>query len=135
MGQVLFDVLPVGTGQARQVNRRVVDPEVVALADQTLGEVDERALAQLVGAGLEGEAEQSDAAPAVRGQELVGPAEMCLVGGRMLSSIGTSTCDPVRLVHQSSQVLREARAAEAEAGRQVRLAMFSLRSDLKISIS
>ena len=79
MGQVLLDVLPVGAGEARQVDRGVVDAEVVPLADQTLGQLDERALAKLVGAGLEGEAEQPDPPASVRRQQLVGAAEMGFV--------------------------------------------------------
>ena len=61
----------------RQVHLGVVDGQLHALADELLGQRDQRAFAQVVGAGLERQADEADAALA-GGQHLVAaPASRC----------------------------------------------------------
>ena len=58
----VVDVVAVGAEQARDGHVPVVDQQLVALADQPLDERDHRALAQVVGAGLERQPEHADPA-------------------------------------------------------------------------
>jgi len=50
VGQALVDEPAVRPQEPRELHRRVVHAELPALSDQVLGERDERALAQVVGA-------------------------------------------------------------------------------------
>ena len=61
VGNVLLDEAPVRAEQPRQLHLGIVDQQLQALADEVLGQQDQRALAQIVGAGLERQADHSDA--------------------------------------------------------------------------
>src|SRR5437763_512634 len=64
-----LDVLAVGAHQPGEADVGVVDLEVVAVAEQALGQLDQRRLAQVVGARLERQPEQPDLAlPGARDQ-------------------------------------------------------------------
>src|SRR5207247_10865858 len=54
------DVLPVRAHEPRERDGRVIDLEIEALAEQALRELDERALAEVVGPRLERQAEETD---------------------------------------------------------------------------
>ena len=49
-GMLLQDVVAVGARELGQVDVAVVEPQVEALADEPLDHLDQRALAQVVGA-------------------------------------------------------------------------------------
>ena len=61
-------------GHARVFDVAVEDAQLVALADEHLGQLHQRAFAQIVGAGLERQAEQADLAGVVAGDEIERPA-------------------------------------------------------------
>ena len=60
--QVLGNEVLVGAQQTGQMHLRVVDLDLVALANQLLGQCDQRALPQVVGTCLEGQADEADLA-------------------------------------------------------------------------
>ena len=82
MRDVPFDVVAIRPHQGGERHGRVVDPQVEALSEQMLRQLDERALAQVVGAGLEREAEQPDATSAACHDHVDGSSQMPLVGAQ-----------------------------------------------------
>src|ERR1051325_10077741 len=73
MRDVFLDVIPVRAGDAGGFDAGVVYFQVVTLADEMLGDEDDRAFAQIVRAWLEGQTVQPDAAQAVVGDHVNGP--------------------------------------------------------------
>src|SRR4029077_14611729 len=115
-----LDVRAVRAEQAGEIDVAVVDPDVVALADERFDELDDWALAQVVGAGLEAEAEHTDALAGLRLHELDPAAQLDLVAlGHALQQRQLDVALPGR-VEQRANVLRQARAAESEARAQIR---------------
>ena len=112
-------ILEIGARQLAVADVRIVDLQHVALAEEALGELDERALAQVVGVGLEGETEQPEPAGAGAGDHVVGAVELDLVGGHRSVEHGRGDVDGTRLVAPRPQVLRQAGAAEGEARHQI----------------
>ena len=55
-----FDVLAVGADEGRGVDDRVVNADLVALAEQSLGQVDVGALSEVVAAGFEAQAQEGN---------------------------------------------------------------------------
>ena len=87
-----LDVPQVGADEPLGVDDRVVDPDVEALADQPLGQLDVRALPQVVGVHLEAEAEHGAPVRHAAGDHPVDDvADDQLVGQRVPASSGTST--------------------------------------------
>ena len=115
-----LDVALVGADQPGQADLRIVDGQSQSLADQPLGQRDERALAQVVGARLEAQPEQADRASPVR-QDRAPPRVRCATAllGRIALSTGASTSCSSRQIGQRPQILRQARSAEGEARLQV----------------
>src|SRR5919109_1273198 len=62
VGDSMKYVVTVRSVDLGHVDVAVVDPDVETLADESLGELDHRALAEIVGAGFEADAEDSDLA-------------------------------------------------------------------------
>src|SRR5260370_17015755 len=56
----LFDELAVGSDEAAERHVTVPDADLTAFPEQTLDELDQRTLAQVVGPGLEAQAEHTD---------------------------------------------------------------------------
>src|SRR4029453_18920718 len=73
VGDLVEDLALVGADQLGQVDVGVVDPDLVALADQPLHHLDHGALAQVVGARLEGQPQHPDLAGAGVGAQLGRP--------------------------------------------------------------
>src|SRR6185295_5786258 len=86
---------------------------------QPLGELDHRALAQVVGAGLEAEAEDADLPVALLHHRLNSTLDLQLVRWKDCGEDGQRDVNALRLVQKGAQVLRQARAAEGEAGLEV----------------
>ncbi len=105
--------------QRRQAHVAVVDAQLVALADQPLGELDHRALAQVIGAGLEGEAEQADALAALVDHRLHAALELARVARQDRAEDRQRDVERFRLVEQRAQVLGQAGAAERKTRLQV----------------
>ena len=113
------DVFAVGADEAGERDDGVVDPELESLAEQPLRELDERALAQVVGAGLEREADEADAAEPGGDDGVDDPPQVPLV--RRQHALEQRHLDvglPGR-VDERTQILGQARAAEGEARLQV----------------
>ena len=61
VGNTVQNKLAVGARQRRRCSRSVVDPQIVALADQAFNHLDHRALTQIIGSGFEAESKNPDA--------------------------------------------------------------------------
>ena len=90
MRKPALDVAQVGADETLRVDDRVVDPDVEALADQPLRQLDVRALAQVIGVHLEAQAEHGDPPERAGDQPVDGVADDQLVGP-MPASSGTSS--------------------------------------------
>ena len=114
-----LDVLAVRAEQPGEAHVGVVDPQVVPLAEEPLRQLDERALAEVVGAGFEGQPEQAHPALAGALDQLHRALQMVGVGGQHVGEDGHRDVGPLRRVDQAAQVLGQAGATEGEAGPQV----------------
>ena len=95
--QPLGDVSQVGAGQARQADDGVVDPDLEAASDKPFGELDQRAVAKVVGFRLETQAEEPDAAPAGRVHHVESGGDLVLVrleDVASMSGVSTSAASP-----------------------------------------
>ena len=127
VGQMAVEEFLVRAQDSRQVDLGIVDLDRHALADQLLGERHHRALAQIVGAGLEAQADQADLAHSARQNALDRHVEMDLVGAQ---NAGQHRQFDARLIGQvggGAQIFRQARATEREARLQVGLRNIQLR--------
>src|SRR5262249_1297891 len=79
MRDFLVDIFAVGADQARDIDIAVEDRELITLADQSFGQEHQRRFTQIVGARLEGEAEERDLAPAAPGDQVKGALDMLLI--------------------------------------------------------
>src|SRR3989441_1479490 len=119
MWNLFLDVFLVRADQFREKHILVVDAELASLAEQLLGEDDDRALAQVVGARLEAETEQADLLLA-RFHDLVERLlDLQLVARQNLRDDRQLDVHFLRAVLQRADILWEARAAECEARLQV----------------
>lgn len=59
-GDFLEDVVPVGAGEFGDVDVGVIDLHLEPFAEEAFDDIDDGAFAEIVGAGLEGEAEEGD---------------------------------------------------------------------------
>ncbi|MCY1292384.1 hypothetical protein D9M70_416070 [compost metagenome] len=103
----------------RVLDVAVVDAEVEALADEHLGQLHQRALAQVVGTGLEAQAEQADLALVVAADQLEGVLHLDHVAAHQRADQRRLDVQAGGAVVQRAHVLGQARAAEGEAGVQV----------------
>src|SRR5205823_12394202 len=93
--------------------------QLEAFAEQPLGQLDHRAVAQVIGAGFEAEAENANLAAALVDHRLYGALDLQLVARQDRGQNGQRHIERFRLVQQCAQVLGQARAAESEAGPEV----------------
>ena len=127
MRHVLLDEALVGPQQPRQVHLGVVHAQLVAFADEHLSQRDERAFAQIVGAGLEAQADEADLALASGHHLVESQVEVRLVAGQDGIQHGQLHVALLGQVRRGAQVLGQAAAAEGEAGLEVSLADVELR--------
>ncbi|MNK93178.1 hypothetical protein D3C87_1133270 [compost metagenome] len=93
----------------------VVDAQVVTLADQHFRQVNQRAFAQVVGAGLEAQAQQGDFAFVVAGNDVEGVLHLGLVTAHQRVEQRRFHVQGTGAVGQGTHVFWQARAAEGEA--------------------
>ena len=93
----------------------VVDAQVVALADQHFRQVNQRALAQVVGAGLEAQAQQRDFAFVVAGYDVECVLHLGLVTAHQRVEQRGFHIQGAGAVGQGANVFRQAGTAESEA--------------------
>ena len=122
----------VGAEQTRKMHFRVVDQQREALADEMLGQQNQRAFAQVVGAGLEGESYHADAALAAcqhLGDRVVDVRAIRLHDA---ACIGTSTsrCLAMCIVARRSLAgtTRQTRSPASDSGRDIELRSLQTRS-------
>ena len=115
----LFDVAAVRAHEARELHVGIVDLEVESLAQEALGEDDERALAQVVGAGLERESGHADGAPAAREHHLHGALDVLAIAGQDRLQHRQFDVPVLGEIEQRLQILWQAGAAKGEARAQV----------------
>ena len=119
VGQLRLDVAAVGADQAGRVDDRVVDADVEPLADQSLGKLHVRALAQVIGVHLEAQAEQGDGAAVGRDDPVHDLADHQLVRGQRAGEQGQVRAVHAGQVQQGPEILGQAGSAEGEAGAQI----------------
>ncbi len=115
MGDLRLDVVFVGAVDPGVLDVLVVDVQLVALADQALGQFHQRAFAQVVGAGLEAQAEQGDLALVVGFDQLEGVLHLRLVAEHQRIEQGCSHVEAGGAVGEGAHVLGQARTAEGKA--------------------
>ena len=106
----------IGADHGLRIEQRVEDPDVVALADQALDHLDHRALAQIVGAGLEAEADHADPGHRVAGDPRQHALEVALVARQHGIEDRQLEIQAAADLAQRAQVLGQAGAAERHAG-------------------
>ena len=119
--QPLVDVGAVAPDQAAERDVRIADPQRQPFADQRLGQRHERAFAQVVAAALEAQAEQRDAALAALEHDVHDAGDVRVVAGDDTPEERRREVSILGDVVERAQILRQARAAEAEAGREIPL--------------
>src|SRR5579885_1897426 len=119
MRQVLHGEPPVAADQARELQIAVVDDELEALADQPLHQLDERALTQIVGVGLEGQPEDRHPAAAVARDHADDAIDLMLIGGERGVEHEALHVEGLGVVAQRAKVLGQAGAAERKAGPEI----------------
>src|SRR5204862_327411 len=118
---LLLDVAAVRSSQAGHGDAGIEDAHVASLPDERFDERDHGALSEVVGAGLEGEA-HDPYPPLPRCQHrLHGAANLPFVRGADRGEQRDGDVSGAGGVHQGAEVLRQARAAEGEAGTEIRL--------------
>ena len=111
---LLLDIPAVGADEPSHGNVPVEDSDVTALADQGLDEHDHRALSQIVGSGLEGQADHPDPLPSCREHGLCAPTHLRLVRWQDRREQGQRDVGSAGRVEERSEVFRQARASECE---------------------
>ena len=114
-----LDIAAVGAQQRGDPHRTVEDAQLVAAADQPLGQLHEGRFAQIVGARLEGQAEQADALAPMPGDRLEGALDDGGVAGQQLRQERHRHALPAGQRQEAAHVLGQARAAEGEARPQI----------------
>ena len=59
-GDALEDVLAIGAGELGEMDMGIVDFELEAFAEEAFDDIDDRGIAEVIGTGFEGEAEEGD---------------------------------------------------------------------------
>src|SRR3990167_2887928 len=126
MRNLRFDVVLVGAIDAGIFDVAVVDAQFEALADQHLGQLHQRALAQVVGAGLEAQAEQGDLALVVAGDDVEGVLHLDHVAAHQRTDQRRFDVQAAGAVGQGAHVFRQAGTTEGEAGLHVVLGQVEL---------
>mmetsp|Transcript_39193 Transcript_39193/g.92123 ORF Transcript_39193/g.92123 Transcript_39193/m.92123 type:complete len:300 (+) Transcript_39193:1702-2601(+) len=121
MGNLAVDVFLVLAQQPRDLDELVVDGEIEALAEQLLGQHDQRRVAQVVGAGLERQAKQRDRLAAGGGDQVVGAADVGVVAVQQRAQHGNGHALLAGDGQEALDLLRQAGATEREAGAQIGL--------------
>src|SRR3954469_5326439 len=119
MGDLLDDVVLVGADQLGHRDVLVVDLQRHAFPEQGFRENDDRALAQIVGAGLEAEPEQADLLLAGVEDLLERLLNLRLVARQDLRDQRQLDVDLLGPILQRAHVLRQARSAERKPRLQV----------------
>src|SRR5215212_11792981 len=112
MWDLVLDVLAVRADETGERDVLVVDLQLVALPEQGLCQDDDRALAQIIGAGLEAEAEQPDALVAALHDQVDGVLDLQAVAAEDRFDDRHVDVYLLRTILQGPHVLRQARAAE-----------------------
>ena len=118
---LLLDVATVGSAEPRDRDAPVQDPDLAPLPDQSLDQRDHRALPEVVGGVLEGQADDTHP-PSSRGQHgLHAPANLHHVGRQDRLQQRKRDFGGPGGMEQRPEVLGQAGAAEREARPEVRL--------------
>ena len=119
MRNVVENVIAIRPVDARQADVPVIDAQIKPLADQALGQLHHRALAQIIRSCLEAEAEHADLLAASFDHGPHPALDLQLVARQDRREDGKRNVERFRLVQQRAQILGQARAAERKAGLQV----------------
>ena len=119
MRQMLFDKAAVRTQQLRQMDLRVVNRQLHTLAYQLFGQGHQGALTQVVGTGLERQADKADLSLAGRQHLLQGQVEMVSIRRQDAGQHRDVNVVCFCQVGGGAQVLGQTRTTESETGAQV----------------
>src|SRR5580658_7505864 len=112
MRNVIQDEVAVGSDQAGELHVLVVDAEIESFADQAFDDLDHRALAQIVGAFLETEAEHADTRISLLHDHLEAASNLIFVARQNRSQNRKLQIVGLRAISKSAQIFREARTAK-----------------------
>ena len=129
MRNVLIDETAIRAKEARQMHLRIVDQQRQTLADEVLGQQHQRAFAQIVGPGLERQADHADPALARRHHLRDRMIDMRAVRGHDAPMHRQLDVAHLGQVVRGAQILRQARSAEREARPQIR------RRDVELAVA
>ena len=115
MRNLRFDVVLVRTVDTGVFDVAVVDAQVVTLADQHFRQFDQRAFAQVVGAGLEAQTEQGDFAFFMAFNDVESVLHLRFVTAHQRVEQRRLDVQGTGAVGQRTHVFRQARTAEGEA--------------------
>src|SRR5688572_11452443 len=127
MRYAIQDEFAICSHEAGEPDVLIKDPHIVALAEQTLDELHDRTLAQVIGALLETEPEHADAALVSlvdHGQRMIELNPIARKHGGQHRYVDVQAA---RAIDERPQVLGQAGAAEREAGSQIRRGYVELR--------
>src|SRR5690606_28187753 len=111
-----LDVVLVGAVYAGVLDVAVVDAQVEALADEHFRQLHLRAFTQVIGAGLEAQAQQRDLARVMAGDDVEGLLHLGGVAAHQRTDQRGFHVQAAGAVVQRTHVLGQAGAAEGEAG-------------------
>ena len=117
---LLLDVLAVGTLEARHHHVRVVDAHVAPLADQRFHQRHHRALAQVIGVGLERQADHAHLLLACLQHGVHTAIDLSLVGRHHRAQQRRRDVVDAARAQERANILRQARPAVCKARFQVR---------------
>ena len=119
MRDLTIDEVPVGAHQAAGLHVRVMNGQLVTLADQPLGERHQRRFPKIIGAGLEGQPEERHLAAPATGDHVKRPVDMRIVAAQHLAQQRQLQFGLAREGQQSTQIFRQAGAAEGISRTQI----------------
>lgn len=82
MWNVIQNEIPVGANQTGNANVPVIDPQIIALANKALDDLDHWALAKIVRSRLEAEAQNTDSQVPSFNDELQTASDLHFVAGQ-----------------------------------------------------
>ena len=108
MRDAIHDEVTIGTHERRQAHVTVINLQLAALPEKMLDQVHQRRFAQIVCAGLEGDAKYSDASMALVENHPDALLELHLVGAKDRGKQRQLQIEHPSLVGERAQILRQA---------------------------
>jgi len=119
VGDMLVDVVPIRARQPGGFYRRIMNLDVVALSDEGFGDQYDRALPQVIGSSLEGQAVEADPRMSMLQHRRDDPFEMRFIAGQSVMQKRQIQSGTASDLQEHAQIFRQTRTAEGKSGTQV----------------